>query len=209
MPDPKNVQKPIDPGNVTTSFLAKVLGMTQPHTSALFAKRVILQNGKRGRYDLTDAVPRYIQSIRTSGTAEAGEKLKIQQERKLRLLNDSTAGDLVKIADAAEVFCAACITWRAGASAIPRRLATELSNTTDAAKIRELLANEIDELYGEFEKGIRERFGADAVSPVESPPPTSPRNKRAKTSAKKNARPVGGRKPNPSRRKRGTRKVAK
>jgi hypothetical protein len=189
--------------------MAEVLGVASTVVSKLYAQRTIVQNGKRGRYDLTDAVPKYIQSIRTSGTAEAGERLKIQQERKLRLLNDATAGDLVKISDAAEVFRAACISWRAGASAIPRRLATELSNTSDAAKCRDLLANEIDELYGEFEKGIRERFGADAVSPIENPAPTKPRRKRPTTSAKKNARPMGGRKPNPTPRKRGTRKVAK
>jgi hypothetical protein len=170
---------------------------------------VIVQNGRRGKYDLFDAVPKYIQSIRTSGTAEAGERLKIQQERKLKIANDLAAGSLVKIDDAAEVFRQACITWRAGASALPRRLATELANISDAAKIRELLVHEIDELYGEFEKGIRERFGADAVTAIENPAPTKSRRKRVKASPKKTPGPMGGRKSNPTPRKRRTRKMAK
>ena len=205
MADPKNDQLRIDPTNVPTSYMAEVLGVAASYVSTLFSKRVITQNGKRGRYDLTDAVPKYIQSIRTSGTAEAGEKLKIQQERKLRLANDVAAGTLVKIDDAAEVFRAACIAWRAGASAIPRRLATELSNTTDAAVVRERIADEIADLYTEFEKPLREYFGAafDTGAPVK------PRVKRATPAAKKKPGRMGGRKPNTTSRKRRTRKMAK
>ena len=205
MADPKNEQKSLDPTNVSSVVLAKLLGLSAPVVSKLFQSRTILQNGRRGKYDLFDAVPRYIQSIRTSGTAEAGEKLKIQQERKLRLANDAAAGSLVKVDDAAEVFRAACIAWRAGASAIPRRLATELSNTTDAVVVRERIADEIADLYTEFEKPLREYFGAafDTGAPVK------PRVKRATPAAKKKPGRMGGRKPNTTARKRRTRKMAK
>lgn len=205
MADPKNGQKPIDPSNVSTAIMAQVIGSPAAYVSQLFSKRVIIQNGRRGKYDLFDAVPKYIQSIRTSGTAEAGEKLKVQQERKLRLQNDEVAGKLIRVDDAAEVFRTACIAWRSGASALPRRLATELSNQGDASVVRERLADEIAELYAEFEKPLREYYG-DAWG---SDPPVKARKRVAKTSAKKKPRPMGGRKQNPTRRKRGTRKVAK
>lgn len=203
--EPKKGEFLIDPTNVPTSFLADVLGVAASYVSTLFSKRVIAQNGKRGRYDLTDAVPMYIQSIRTSGTAEAGEKLKIQQERKLRIQNDQSSGALVKIADAAEVYRQACLSWRAGASALPRRLATELSNTKSAAACRELLVHEIDDLFTEFEKPLREYFG-DVWRSDQS---ATPRDSSVTPVAKKKPRRVGGRKSNPTSRKRGTRKVAK
>jgi len=205
MAKPKNDQFRELAGNVTTTVLASLLGITQPATSKLYQQRTILQNGKRGRYDLFDAIPRYIQSIRTSGTAEAGEKLKIQQERKLKIANDQAAGELVKIADAAEVFRASTLSWRSGASALPRRLATELSNQGDAAICRELLANEIDALYDEWEKPLREYFG-DAWNSVT---PDTPGGGRVKTSRKKKPGRVGGRKSNTPARKRRTRKMAK
>ena len=204
-PDLKNGEKLIDPSNVSGVFLASVLGLAVPYVSALFSKRVILQNGRRGKYNLTQAVPLYVQSLRTSGTAEAGEKLKIQQERKLKIANDVASGELIKVAAAAEVFRASTLSWRAGASAMPRRLATELSNQGDASAVREILANEIDALFIEWEKPLREYFG-DAwasLAPVKSG------RDRPKTVAKKKPGRVGGRKPNPTRRKRRTRKMAK
>ena len=191
--------------NCPTGVLAELLGMTQAVVSRLYQTRVIIQNGRRGKYDLFDTIPKYIQSIRTSGTAEAGEKLKIQQERKLRIANDVAAGALVKVGDAAEVFRASTLSWRAGASALPRRLATELSNQGDAGKVREILANEIDDLFKEWEKPLREYFG-DAW---DSGPAITPRRDRPKTVRKKVPGRMGGRKQNPTSGKRRTRKVAK
>lgn len=190
--------------DVRTNTLAEVLGMTQPAVSKIYAQRVILQNGKRGRYDLFDAIPRYIASIRTSGTAEAGAKLKIAQREKLEIENRRVRGELIKIDDAAEVFRAACISWRAGASAIPRRLATELSNEKSAVACRELLVDELAALFVEFEKPLREHFGdAFDLAPIKFG------TNGATPSAKKDARRLGGRKPNPSARKRRTGKMAK
>ncbi len=204
-PEPKIDQFHTLARDVRTKDLAEVLGMTQPATSKLYAQRVILQNGKRGRYDLFDTVPRYIQSIRSSGTAEAGARLKIAQRQKLEIENQRVRGELVKIDDAAEVFRAACISWRAGASAIPRRLATELSNTKSAAACRELLVNEFAALFVEFEKPLREYFG-DAL---DLPTPGKSRTNGATPAAKKVPRRMGGRKPNTTARKRRTRKMAK
>ena len=203
--DPEKGEFLIDARSVSSKFLAELLGMTVSGLSKLYQERVVTQNGKRGKYDLLDTIPRYLQSIRSSGTAEAGAKLKVQQERKLRVANDLVEGGLIKIDDAAEVFREACISWRSGASALPRRLATELSNTRDAAKIREILDHELSDLYHEFEKPLRERFGT--AGETFTPPP--PRAKRAKTRSKKKPRRVGGRKPRTPARKRRAGKVAK
>jgi len=154
MTEPKNEQLRALGANVPTSYMAEVLGLAASHVSQLFSKRVIVQNGKRGRYDLTDAVPKYIQSIRTSGTAEAGERLKIQQERKLRLLNDATAGDLVKVSDAAEVFRAASMLWKSIADGLPKRIASRLARIENPDEIRMIVRDALDGMYYEFEKGL-------------------------------------------------------
>ncbi len=198
--EPKKGDSHIDPTNVGGPILGKILGLNSAYVSQLFSKRIIKQNGRRGKYNLYEAGPAYVESIRTSGTAEAGEKLKVAQKEKLEIQNAKERGELVRIDDAAEVFRQACISWRAGASAIPRRMASDISDTA-----REHLVNEIADLFTEVEKPFSEYFGAGWNSPA----PTKPRTKRATPAAKKNARPVGGRKPNPTRRKRGTRKVAK
>ena len=203
--DLKNDELRAANSDVTTSYLAELLGITQPAASKLYQARTIVQNGKRGRYDLHDAIPRYIQSIRSSGTAEASARLKVAQREKLEIENRRVRRQTVAITDAAEVFRQACISWRAGASAIPRRLATELGNTKSAVACREILANEIGDLFTEVEKPFSEYFGES----WNSPRAIEPRTNGAAKPAKKNARRLGGRKPNPSARKRRTRKVAK
>lgn len=164
--DPENEPLRIDPMNVSSKFLAALLGMTVSGLSKLYSERVVTQNGRRGKYDITEQVPRYIQSIRSSGTAEAGAKLKVAQREKLEIENRRVRGETVAIADAAEMYRQACITWRSGASAIPRRLATELSNTRSAAACRELLANEIGDLFNEVEKPFSKYFGESWDDPL-------------------------------------------
>jgi hypothetical protein len=186
-------------------FLAEVLGVTTHVVSDLYRARVIKQNGNRGKYKLSDAVPQYLESIRTSGTAEASAKLKIQQERKLAIQNDQAAGLLVRIVDAAEALRVGCLAWRAGAAALPRRVATKFANTTSASTIRQALTHELNELCRDFEKPI-----AAFVSKRGHPFKVVPAGDNGdKTTARKTPRRVGKRKSNIARRKRGTGKVAK
>jgi hypothetical protein len=197
--------KLIDPTSVASKFLAEVLALTPQAVSRLATERIIRTNGKRGKYDLTVAVPQYIGSLRGTGAAEAKAKLAVQQERKLRLANDAQANKLVAVEDAAEAFRSYCLTWRAGAAALPRRLATQLSNEKNPAVIQRLLQDEFAQLFNEMESGLSEFFAerGEAFAVAE----TGPDGESAP--AKKNARPVGRRKKNSANRKRGTRKVAK
>lgn len=196
----------IDPSNVPTKFIAEVLGLSPDRVSQLFAEGVISQNGKmRGKYSLTVAVPQYIENFRQGGTSSAKAKLAVQQERKLRLLNDREAGSLVSIDDAAEVFLRSCLAWRSGATALPRRLATRLANAKRAGDIRTILTEEIDGLLREFEKPLQEYFDAAGH-------PFAISNRRSSgngTAAPTDARPVGKRRKNTTARKRRAGKVPK
>ena len=149
----------LDPTNVSTTFLAEVLGVTRDAVSKLYAQRVILQNGKRGKYNLTEAVPAYLQSIKTSGAAEAGARLKVQQERKLKIANDAAERYLVDIDDAAEVFRQVCTSLRSAITAIPRRTANEVNKAPNAAACRKILENEYSEVFYEWEKPFKDFFG--------------------------------------------------
>lgn len=195
----------IDPGSVTTKYLAEVLGMTPVAVSKLASQKVVKNNGRRGKYNIIDAVPAYIASIRGSGKAEADARLKVQQTRKLQLANDEHAGKLVKIADAAEVYRQALLAWRAGINALPRRLATKLANQDDSAKIQKALMNEFSELYYSMAKPLQRYFDSAGVPFVV----ISAGNNGSQPAAKKNARPMGRRKKNTATRKRRAGKVAK
>lgn len=203
---PKTQEILIDPHNVTGVFLGKILGLSAVHVSRLSSEGVIKQNGKgQAKYDLTEAVPMYIEKKSRSGTASAKARLAVQQERKLRLLNDREAGTVVALDDAADALLRCCLVWRSGAAALPRRLATKLSHTKRAADIRRILTEELGELLDEFTKPLDEYLNdAGYVGKV-----VTPRLKRPATAARKNARPVGKRRKNTTARKRGTRKVSK
>ena len=91
--DPKNDELRIDPTNVSSKFLAALLGVTASGLSKLYGERVVTQTGRRGKYDITEQVPRYIQSIKSSGTAEAGARLKVAQREKLEIENQRVRGE--------------------------------------------------------------------------------------------------------------------
>lgn len=201
----KNDAALIDPGNVSSTYLAELLALTTQSISNLAATRVIRTNGRRGKYDLTHAIPAYVGSLRGSGPAEAKAKYAVQQERKLRLQNDLVAGAVVKIGDAAEVYRQGCLAWRAGANALPRRLATMLANEDDPAKIQRLLVREFSELFGTMEKPLREYFDNAGVPFQVVDAGASSVSAAAETVA----RPMGRRKKNTTVRKRRTGKVAK
>ena len=195
----------IDPGNVSTVYLAELLALTTQSISNLASTRVIRTNGRRGKYDLLHAIPAYIGSLRGSGPAEAKAKYAVQQERKLRLQNDQVAGSVVKISDAAEVYRQGCLAWRAGANALPRRLATMLANEDDPAKIQRLLVREFSELFTTMEKPLSEYFDNAGV-PFQV---VDAGASGASTPAETVARPMGRRKKNTTVRKRRTGAVAK
>jgi len=201
----KNDKELIDPGNVAGNYLAELLAVTPNAVSKMRMSRVIRTNGRQGRYNLADAIPQYISSIRGSDKAEADARLKVQQERKLRLANDKEAGALVKVGDAAEAFRTFWLIYRAGIAALPRRVATQFSNESSPAKIQKALANEFAELFYERERGLQEYFVAHGETCTAS----DPGGNGDSAPTKKISRRVGKRKKNTTNRKRRTGKVAK
>ncbi len=163
------------------------------------------QNGKQGRYDLFECVPRYVQSIKTSGTAEAGERLKIAQRRKIEQQNDTAAGLLVPLGDVAGALNESAAGFLAAWRAIPRRISGKLANLKGAKACRELLERESakarTELFAPLRKFYADRgealpdILADTFDVGEAPAPKP--------------RTVGRRKPRVAKRKRRTRPVAK
>lgn len=197
--------KPFDPENCSTKDLARVLGINADKVSVLYRQRTILQNGKRGKYNLFDAVPKYLESIRTSGTAEAGERLKLAQRRKIEIQNDKAEGKLVDVDDVAATLGAAAAGFMSVWRAIPRRTAAALSTFTTEKQCRELLENENEHAREQLAEPIREFYAErgqalpDVVANSFSNKPTPAAKPRA----------MGKRKPNSAKGKRRTRPVAK
>lgn len=206
-PPPDKAASPpaFNPHDVSGAVLGEVLGLTRQRVLHLKQNGTISQNGKRGKYDLFECVPRYVQSIKTSGTAEAGERLKIAQRKKIEQQNDKAAGLVVPIADVAAVINSSASGFIAAWRAIPRRLAGKLAALKDPKACRELLENESANARLELSAPVRKFYVdrnealpnilADTFDAGESPAPKP--------------RTVGKRKPRVAKRKRGTRKVAK
>lgn len=205
LPAKADSPKAFDPHDVTGQILGDVLGLSRMQVLRLKQGGTFSQNGKQGRYDLFECVPRYVQSIKTSGTAEAGERLKIAQRRKLELHNDTIAGLLVPIADLAGTLNESAAGFLAAWRAIPRRIASKLAVLKDAKRCRELLEHEAAkarlELFAPIRKFYTDRgealpdILADTFDVGKAPAPKP--------------RTVGRRKPRVAKRKRRTRAVAK
>ena len=202
---PAKAAKPFDPHNVGGQTLADVLGLNRRQVTNLYQQRTIAQNGKRGRYDIFECVPRYVQSIKTSGTAEAGERLKIAQRKKIEAQNEAAADLVIPIGDVAGILNASAAGFLSAWRALPRRIAGKLALLKDAKRCRELIENESAkarlELFTPIRKFYIDRAQAlpdilAATFDVSEAPAPKPRK-------------VGRRKPNSAKRKRRTRPVAK
>lgn len=202
---PAKAAKSFDPHDVSGQMLADVLGLTRQRILHLKQNGTFAQNGTRGRYDIFECVPRYVQSIKTSGTAEAGERLKIAQRRKLELQNDTAVGLLVPIADLAGTLNESAAGFLAAWRAIPRRIAGNLAVLKDAKRCRELLEHEAAKARLELFAPIR-KFYTDRGEAL--PDILADTFDVGKASTSK-PRTVGRRKPCAAKRKRRTRAVAK
>lgn len=153
--DPKNEQFRIDSSNVSTLFLAEILGVTSDAVTRLSRAGVIRQNGKaRGKYDLFDAVNSYLDHLRNTKGSDVAVRLTLARAKKIELENDRRENELVKTSDAAAVFVAANAAWRDEASKLPQRVARRIAKSNSPDDIRQLLRDELDQVFYRFEKGL-------------------------------------------------------
>ena len=137
----------IDPTNVSSSYLAEVLGMTRHGVSKLYALGVVTQNGRaRGKYNLYDAVPAYLNYLRESEGETADVRLKRQQELKLRLQNDKTEAGLIRIDDAAEAFKLGIAIFRSIHEEVFEGIAAELAKTDKSHKVAVILKDRFNQV---------------------------------------------------------------
>ena len=202
---PTKAAKPFDPHDVNGETLGEVLGLSRMQVLRLKQGGTFSQNGKQGRYDIFECVPRYVQSIKTSGTAEAGERLKIAQRRKLDQQNDAAAGLVVPLSAVAGILNESAAGFLSAWRALPRRIASKLALLRDAKACRELIEHEAAkarlELFTPLRKFYSDRGEAlpdilAATFDIGKAPAPKPRK-------------VGRRKPRVAKRKRRTRTVAK
>ena len=148
-----------DLSNVSSSFLAEILGVTRDAVSKLYATGVIRQNGvARGKYSLFDAVPAYLDHLRANKGSDVDARLKLAQEQKIRQYVEQMENELVKTSDAAEVFVAASASWRNEANKLPQRLARRIAKSKDPSEIREILCGALDQVFYRFEKGLNQHL---------------------------------------------------
>ena len=148
-----------DLSNVSSSFLAEILGVTRDAVSKLYATGVIRQNGvARGKYSLFDAVPAYLDHLSANKGSDLNARLKLAQVEKIQQYVEQMENELVQRSDAAQVFQAASTAWRDEASKLPQRVARRIAKSKDPSQIREILCDELDKIYPEFEKGLNQHL---------------------------------------------------
>ena len=149
-PEPLRIASP--------KVVSAVLGVTSKTVREMANKGIIKKlPGRQAAYDLTKVVPAFLEykTGAKKGTVEnARAKLVRQQERKLRLQNDKTAGELIEIAEASAVFAEYAAAFRAGVTAMPRRLAARLSSLSGKAAIIKLMEAEVNEFLSAAEQHL-------------------------------------------------------
>ena len=154
--DPKNAEFRIDSSNVSTQFLAQILGVTTDAVTKLHSAGVIKQNGiARGKYDLFEATNAYLEHLRNSKGSDVAIRLTLERAKKLELENDRTESQLVKTSDALEVFAAASTHWKSIADGLPKRIASRLAKIKNPDKVRTIVRAELDGIFWEWEKGLK------------------------------------------------------
>ena len=120
---------------------------------------MIRQNGKsRGKYSLFDAVPAYLDHLRANKGSDVDARLKLAQVEKIQQYVEQMENELVKTSDAAAVFRAASAAWRDEASKLPQRVARRIAKSEDPSEIREILCDELDQVFYRFEKGLNQHL---------------------------------------------------
>jgi len=134
--------------NVSSAFLAEVLGMTRHGVSKLYALGVIKQNGRaRGKYSLFDAVPAYLDYLRaTKGGDSPDTRLKMEQARKLRLQIEKMEAELVDTGIAAQVFATFAATLRQLVNSRIDRLADRIAKCDDSGGVANMMQSELDDI---------------------------------------------------------------
>lgn len=146
----------VDPNNADTKLVAQLFGLTRTRISQLHSEGVIHNNGTRGRYVLTKVVVAYLDYLKKSKRGTVKEKLIHQQERKLMLQNDRLASTLVDRDEAADVLLRFCRLWRAGAEALPKKVAARIAKTKSTKEIRDILDEAFAGLIPEIQTPIDE-----------------------------------------------------
>ena len=154
--DPKNAQLRIDSSNVSTLYLAEILGITSDAVTRLSRAGVIRQNGQaRGKYNLYDAVPAYLDHLRKGKGSDVAIRLTLERARKLEIENDRRESELVKTSQAVEVLRAASRHWKSIADGVPKRIAPRLAKIKNPVEVGKVLRDELDGIYWEWEKGLK------------------------------------------------------
>ena len=153
----------------TSKVLCALLGVSHPTVSGLKREGVLTPlDGPRGHWDLIECVSAYVAHQRELTKGRSSREAKtVEETRKLRLLNAETERRLIDIGDASALFAEYCSAVRAGVTALPGRLASQVSGMSNAAEIRSLIHAEVTELLDAAEE-ILGQVQADAQASDDS-----------------------------------------
>jgi phage terminase Nu1 subunit (DNA packaging protein) len=159
------------------------------------------RQGSEVRISLEQVLPWLVRRHQAQ-SGSAAERLQIAQAIKVELQNGLKSGEVVLVTHIAAVFNELCADLAARLDALPGRLAGELAGITDADRIRQRLLEEHRSIRAGVAEHVEKFTQSLAAAADRAEDDSAP-------AAAEDAEPVGGRRKNPARRKRRTRKLQK
>ena len=153
--------------DASSTQTADILGITRQRVSQLRSQGIIKNNGKRGRYDVPQAIKDYAAYITDNGGGDAQTRLIVQRTRKLKIENDKAEARLIDMGDAAEVLNAALSVYLTSTDEIPDTLARRLARSSSPAEIRRVIDKEFDATRDRIVSKLITMFGLPPTATID------------------------------------------
>ena len=147
--------------NVSSTMTADIIGLTRQRVSQLRSEGVLQNNGKRGRYDLTKAVPAYIAYLKRHDGASAQTRLVVERTRKVQRENDRAEGKIISRDDAERVLTVFLKCFHDMSRELPKTLAPRLARARQPFEARRVVVKAFDELRGKLAAELQAVCGID------------------------------------------------
>jgi hypothetical protein len=147
--------------NVSSTLTADIIGLTRQRVSQLRSEGVLQNNGKRGRYDLTKAIPAYIAYLKRHDGGSAQTRLVVERTRKLQRENDKAEGQIISRDDAERVLTVFIQGITDLSKDLPKTLAPRLARARQPFEARGLVVKAFDELRSKLTAELRAVCGID------------------------------------------------
>lgn len=160
-------KKSCDLKDASSTQTADMLGITRQHVSKLCSQGILKNNGKRGRYDVPQAIKDYAAYIVGNGGGDAQTRLIIARTEKIELQNRITEQGLISIDDAKRVLTLAFEIFQTLSANLPKETAPKVAKARTATQVRGILEKEFETARAQIGNELMTVCGLDPKEGVQ------------------------------------------